>query len=141
MGRRARRRARGGAGGGPASGGAPAGGGARAGGGGDPARTASTDYRDPDGNVLSLRDELSDGTVRKLGELDAKPAASAEDRWQRRTELLFERLAVRWELAGLPLDGQKELLGRYRMASSEERRWVRETLAEHVRARHPELEL
>jgi hypothetical protein len=48
---------------------------------------------------------------------------------------------VRWELAGLPLDGQRELLGRYRMANSEERRWVRETLAEHVRARHPEIEL
>ena len=128
MGRRARKRARGGAGGGSA-------------GGGSRARTASTDYRDPDGNVLSLRDELSAGTLRKLGELDAMPAASAEDRWQRRTELLFERLAVRWELAGLPLEGQKELLGRYRMASSEERRWVRETLAQHVRARHPELEL
>ena len=102
---------------------------------------SSTDYADAEGNVLTLRDELSAGTLRKLGELDARPAASAEDRWQRRTELLFERLAVRWELAGLPLEGQKELLGRYRMASSEERRWVRETLAEHVRARHPELEL
>ena len=135
MGRRARKRARGGAGDGSAGGGAPAAGGrARA-------RTASTDYRDPDGNVLSLRDELSAGTLRKLVELDAQPAASAEDRWQRRTELLFERLAMRWELAGLPLEEQKELLGRYRLASSEERRWVRETLAEHVRARHPELEL
>jgi hypothetical protein len=27
------------------------------------------------------------------------------------------------------------------MASSEERRWIRETLGEHVRARHPEIEL
>ena len=42
--------------------------------------------------MLVLRDELSPGTLRALNDLDAKPAASAEDRWQRRVELLFERL-------------------------------------------------
>jgi hypothetical protein len=122
MGRRARRRAREGKGAAPA-----------------PASTS--DYTDAEGNVLTLRDELSAGTIRQLERLDSKPAASAEDRWQRRVEFLFERLAVRWELAGLPLEGQRELLGRYRMASPEERRWVRETLGEHLRARHPEIEL
>jgi hypothetical protein len=101
------------------------------------APAATTDYRDAEGNVLTLRDTVSDGTLRQLEELDARPAASAEDRWQRRVELLFERLAVSWEIAGLPLDSQKELLGRYRMASADERRWVRETLAEHLRTRHP----
>jgi hypothetical protein len=111
-------------------------------GGQSPAPSASTtDYRDEDGNVLTLRDELSAGTLRKLADLDAKPAASAEDRWQRRVEFLFERLAVGWEIAGLPLEGQKELLGRYRMASPDERRRVRAILAEHVAARHPEIEL
>lgn len=89
--------------------------------------------------MLTLRDELSAGTLRQLEQLDAKPAASADDRWQRRAELLFERLAVRWEIAGLPLDKQKELLGRYRMASSDERRWVRETLDEHLRKSHPDI--
>jgi hypothetical protein len=98
---------------------------------------STTDYRDTEGNVLTLRDSLSTGTLRQLEQLESKPAASAEDRWQRRGELLFERLAVRWEIAGLPLDSQKELLGRYRMATSDERRWVRDTLAEHLRARHP----
>lgn len=122
MGRRARRRAREGKG--------PA-----------PAPVSTSDYTDAEGNLLTLRDELSAGTLRRLEQLEAKPAASAEDRWQRRIEFLFERLAVRWELAGLPLEGQRELLGRYRMASSEERRWVRETLGEHLRARHPEIEL
>jgi hypothetical protein len=78
------------------------------------------------------------GTLRKLKDLDARPGASAEDRWQRRMELLFERLAVRWEIAGLPLESQKELLGRFRMASAEERRWVRETLDEHMRSHHPD---
>jgi hypothetical protein len=122
MGRRSRRRAQGGAPGSP---------------GGVPAST--TDYRDAEGNVLTLRDELSAGTLRQLEQLESRPAASSEDRWQRRAELLFERLAVRWDIAGLPLEAQKELLGRYRMASADERRWVRETLGEHLRTRHPDV--
>jgi hypothetical protein len=121
MGRRSRRRAQGGA---PDRSGAPA---------------SSTDYRDAEGNVLTLRDELSAGTLRQLEQLESRPAASAEDRLQRRAELLFERLAVRWEIAGLPLEKQKELVGRYRMASADERRWVRETLSEHLRTRHPDV--
>ena len=103
------------------------------------APASTTEYRDAVGNVLVLRDELSAGTLRQVEQRDSKPAASAEDRWQRREELLFERLAVSWEIAGLPLESQKELLGRYRMASADERRWVRETLADHLRSRHPEL--
>lgn len=105
----------------------------------DRAPAATTDYRDAEGNVLTLRDELSAGTLRQLEQLESRPAASAEDRWQRRAELLFERLAVRWEIAGLPLDSQKELLGRYRMASADERRWLHETLGEHLRTRHPDV--
>jgi hypothetical protein len=108
---------------------------------GDSAPAATTAYTDDEGNVLTLRDELSAGTLRSLSELDARPAASAEDRWQRRAEFLFERLAVRWEIAGLPLEGQRELLGRYRLASSTERQRVRATLAEHMAAHHPEVEL
>lgn len=102
---------------------------------------ATTDYTDAEGNVLTLRDELSTGTLRALRDLDAKPAASAEDRWQRRVELLFERLAVKWTIAGLPLEGQKELLGRYRLASSSERQQVRETLTKHLASRHSEIDL
>jgi hypothetical protein len=105
------------------------------------APATTTDYRDDEGNVLTLRDALSEGTLRKLADLDAKPAASAEEHWQRRVEFLFERLAVRWEIAGLPLEGQRELLGRYRMASSSERQQVRKILAEHVAAKHPEIDL
>jgi hypothetical protein len=99
----------------------------------------ATDYTDADGNVLTLRDALSAGTVEKFKRLDSAPAASAEDGWRRRDELLFERLAVRWTIAGLPLEGQKELLGRYRMASGDERRWLRETIERHLDERIPEL--
>ena len=102
---------------------------------------STSEYTHGDGNTLSLRDELSPGTIRRLDELEARPAASAEDRWQRRAEFLFESLAVRWELAGLPLEGQKELLGRYRLASADERSQVRAVLAEHLGARHPELDV
>jgi hypothetical protein len=105
------------------------------------APASTTDYTDAEGNVLTLRDDLSAGTLRALSDLDAKPAASAEDRWQRRVEFLFERLAVRWELAGLPLEGQKELLGRYRLAGGDERRAVREALVAHLARHHPEIEL
>ena len=62
--------------------------------------------------MLTLRDTLSAGTIAKLREAVGGPAASADDIWRRRTEMLFERLAVRWTIAGLPLNGQKELLGR-----------------------------
>jgi hypothetical protein len=105
------------------------------------APAGTTDYVDSDGNVLTLRDGLSAGTLRKLRDLDARPAATAEDRWQRRMEFLFERLAVRWEIAGLPLEGQKELLGRFRMASSSERQQVRAALTEQLGKHHPEVEL
>jgi hypothetical protein len=105
----------------------------------DKAPVATTDYTDPEGNVLTLRDSVSAGTARKLRDVEAKAAASAEDMWQRREELLFERFAVRWQIAGLPLEGQKELLGRYRMADSALRQWVRSVLDQHVREKQPEL--
>lgn len=108
---------------------------------GEAAPAAVSDYADDDGNVLTLRDELSAGTLRGLERLEAKPAASAEDRSQRKVEYLFERLAVRWEIAGLPIEDQRELLGRYRMASADERRAVRAVLGEHLRKRYPQVEL
>ena len=73
--------------------------------GGGEAATSTYAYGEDDS--LTLRDELSAGTLRTLEKLDAQPAASAEDRWQRRMELLFERLVVSWEIAGLPLDDQR----------------------------------
>ena len=103
------------------------------------APAATSEYRDPEGNVLTLRGELSSGTVRKLRSESGRAAASADDVWRRRTELLFERFAVSWEIAGLPLSGQKELLGRYRMADQDTQRWVRETIDDHLRRHQPEL--
>jgi hypothetical protein len=94
---------------------------------------ATTDYRDPEGNILTLRDSLSPGTLAKLGEPAGSAAASADDLWRRRAEMLFERLAVSWMIADLPLTGQKELLGRYRMADQQTQAWVRQAIDEHMR--------
>jgi hypothetical protein len=99
----------------------------------------TVDYVDPEGNVLTLRQTLSAGTIAKLGESPGAAAASQEDAWRRRSEALFERLAVGWEIAGLPLEGQKMLLGRYRMADAETQRWVRQTIAEHLERHIPDL--
>jgi hypothetical protein len=93
---------------------------------------AATDYTDPEGNVLTLRDRISDATLRELEREGRTPAASQEDLSARRDEFLFERLAVSWTIAGLPLTGQRELLGRFRMASPEERAWVRARIEEHL---------
>ena len=100
---------------------------------------ATTNYTDPEGNVLTLRQSLSAGTIAKIGEPPAAAAASQEDVWRRRSELIFERLAVRWEIAGLPLTDQAMLLGRYRMADAETQRWIRQTIARHLERHIPEL--
>ena len=102
-------------------------------------KSSTSSYVDAEGNTLVLRDSLSSGSIAKVNEQIENQAYSVDDVWQRRTELVFERLAVSWEIAGLPLDDQKMLLGRYRMADPETRRWVRETIDQHVRTHIPEL--
>jgi hypothetical protein len=104
-----------------------------------PQKAPTVDYTDAEGNVLTLRQSLSAATIAKIGEPPAGAATSLEDAWRRRSELLFERLVVRWEIAGLPLSDQAMLLGRYRMADPESQRWVRETIAEHLERHIPEL--
>jgi hypothetical protein len=96
-------------------------------------------YTDPDGNVLTLRKAVSPATIAKIGEPPSGAAASIDDAWQRREEMMFERLVVSWEIAGLPLTDQKMLLGRYRMADPRERNWVRGAIDEHVQTWIPEL--
>ena len=95
-------------------------------------KTPTVDYSDAEGNTLTLRQSLSPGTIAKIEAGPATAATSQDDAWRRRTELLFERLAVRWEIAGLPLTDQRMLLGRYRMADQATQQWVRETIAAHV---------
>ena len=52
---------------------------------------ATVDYTDPDGNVLTLRESLSqDRSGSQEG--GEKGAGTVDDDWKRRTEMLFERL-------------------------------------------------
>jgi hypothetical protein len=99
----------------------------------------TTDYRDAEGNVLTLRGSLTPGTRKEYADILAG-GLYREDAWQRATELLFERLAVAWTISGLEMTRQKELLGRYRIATTDERRFVRDTLRDHVAEHFPEMQ-
>lgn len=100
---------------------------------------ATVDYRDPEGNVLTLRESLSSGSIRKIAKAKERGPATVDDDWRRKTEMLFERLAVSWEIAGMPIADQKMLIGRYRVADAETQAWVRRTLSDHVAQHIPEL--
>ena len=78
------------------------------------------DYVDAEGNVSTLRESLSPGSIRKISKARhgarprsttgaGAPSCSSSGSWWR------------WEIAGLPIDDQKRLLARYRMADSETR--------------------
>jgi hypothetical protein len=103
----------------------------------------TSDYTDPHDNVLTLRGSFTLGARREYAETLAgrhgSAAATQEDVWQRAVELLFERLAVRWCIAGATIERQRELLARLRAASSEERAWVREVLREHCAEYFPDV--
>jgi hypothetical protein len=98
-----------------------------------------SDYTDEQGNVLTLRGSMTPATRREYAQTFAGNQLSQEDAWQRAVELLFERLVVSWEIAGLELTRQKELLARYRVASTDERSAVRDALREHLAENFPEL--
>ena len=99
----------------------------------------TADYTDVDGNVLTLRGSMSPATRRRYAQTVAGSPLSQEDAWHRAVELLFEHLAVRWTVAGLPIERQAELLGRLRMATQAERAWVRDTLRAHVAEHFPDV--
>jgi hypothetical protein len=104
-------------------------------------RAPESEYRDAEGNVLVLRGAMSPGTRREYATAVGGSPLSREDAWQRAVEFLFERLAVRWEIAGTePIVKQKELLGRFRFATADERRWIRDMLREHLAEHFPDLE-
>ena len=107
-------------------------------------RAAGSDYRDPEGNVLTLRGSLTPGARREYASVLAGEGLSAastqDDAWQRGLEMLFERLASRWVIAGAPIERQGELLARFRAASPDERAWVRGVMREHCAEHFPELQ-
>jgi hypothetical protein len=103
-------------------------------------RAPASEYTDAHGNVLTLRGSLTPGSRSAYAQALAGSPLSREDAWQRAVELLFERLAVRWEIAGAPIDRQRELLARLRAASAEERAWVRSALRQHCAEHFPDIQ-
>jgi len=103
-------------------------------------KAPTSEYRSPDGDVLVLRGSMTPGTRQEYGAALGGSPLSQEDAWHRAVEFLFERLAVSWAVAGLdPIKRQKELLARFRMASPDERQWIRDVLREHLTENFPEL--
>lgn len=99
----------------------------------------TSEYRDREGNKLALRGSLTPKARQEYAAVLAG-GLDREDAWQRALELLFERLAVSWSIAGLQIDRQKELLGRYRIATGAERQFVRDALREHLEENFPDLQ-
>jgi hypothetical protein len=95
----------------------------------------ATSYEHPEFGVLELRGALTAKTRAEYAAI----GGVREDAWQRQVEFLFERLAVRWTIHDLPIDRQKDLLARFRVASGEERAWMRDVLREHLSENFPEL--
>ena len=107
---------------------------------GAPLEAAAAEYRDAEGSVLVLRGAMTPATRGEYAAVAAGSPLSREDAWKRAVEFLFERLAVRWEIAGAePIVRQKELLARFRFAGADERRWIRDALREHLAEHFPEL--
>jgi hypothetical protein len=100
----------------------------------------TTDYRDAEGNELTLRGSMTPATRVLYSETLAGNTLSREDAWHRAVEFLFERLAVRWTIAGSTIDRQRELLARFRAASQSERVWIREVLREHLAENFPDVQ-
>ena len=96
-------------------------------------------YTDADGNVLELRGSLTPAARREYADT-LGGGLHREDALARATELLFERLAVSWTISGVPISRQRELLGRYRMATDAERAFVRESLRAHLADHFPDLQ-
>ena len=104
-------------------------------------KAPTSDYRSADGSaVLTLRGAMTPKTRQAYADVLAGNILSQEDAWHRAVEFLFERLAVRWEIAGVATEGQKALLMRFRVATQDERRFVRDALREHVTEHFPELQ-
>ena len=103
-------------------------------------RAPTSEYRDDEGNLLALRGSMSPATRRAYADTLGGNVLSQEDAWHRAVEFLFERLAVRWEVAGLPIERQRDLLARFRFASQDERAWIRDVLRRHLAEHFPDLQ-
>jgi hypothetical protein len=100
---------------------------------------APTSTYSADGTTLELRGSLTPATRREYASL-VGGGSTREDTWHRAVEFLFERLAVSWTVEGVEWTKQKEVLARFRVATPDERAWIRDVLREHVAEWFPDVE-
>ena len=101
----------------------------------------TVEHTGADGSVLTLRTVLTAKTRAQYAEVLRGNVRSQEDAWQRAVEFLFERLVVRWDIAGVPTAGARDLLLRFRTAAPDERRVVRDTLRAHCAEWFPDVDV
>ncbi|MSX01722.1 MAG: hypothetical protein F2813_01010 [Actinobacteria bacterium] len=99
----------------------------------------TAEYHSEDGMVLELGCVMSPKTRAQYQKTIEGNLLSQEDAWHRAMEFLFERLALSWTINGVSTEGQSELLARLRMASQEERQFVRSSLREHCKEWFPDI--
>lgn len=110
-----------------------------------PPKLPTVTYPRPDGTMaLDLRCSMTPKTRQVYaetvgGEL-GQAAMTREDSWHRAVEFLFERLVVGWTVNDVPTTGQKALIARFRVASADERQWIRAVLREHLEEWFPEMQ-
>lgn len=97
-------------------------------------------YDGGDAGLLELRGSMTPATRREYAATLHDLSKQTEDSWHRAVEFLFERLAVTWTISDVPTTGQKALLMRFRMATQEERAFVRTALREHLAEHFPDIE-
>lgn len=102
-------------------------------------------YTSPDGRMtLDLRCAMTPKTrmvyAETVGGELSQAAKTREDVWHRAVEFLFERLVMGWSVDDVPTTGQKALIQRFRVASAEERTWIRSVLREHLSEWFPEMQ-
>ncbi|MDX6655211.1 MAG: hypothetical protein QOH62_4 [Solirubrobacteraceae bacterium] len=96
-------------------------------------------YAAPGGDELVLRGAMTPKTRSQYAQV-LHGGLQQEDAWQRAVEFLFERLAVRWVVSDVPTEGQKQLLARFRVATRDERAWIRGVLRDHLAEHFPDVE-
>ena len=98
--------------------------------------------RDDDARAALLDDAAKTRQVyaETIGGEIGQAAMTREDTWHRAVEFLFERLVVGWTVNDVPTTGQKALITRFRVASAEERQWIRTVLREHLPEWFPEMQ-
>src|SRR5919107_1625377 len=106
----------------------------------DRMKAPTSSYPGPVGSELELRGALTPATRREYGGVLHDTSRTTEDSWQRAVEFLFERLAVRWTINDVPTEGQRDLLMRFRVASQEERHFVRDAIRRHLAEHFPDVE-